>query len=178
MLWSSVVEIVRGSLFVLAHWCGGSFGTAIIVASVGIRVAMLPVTLAAARRWPPRDSAKSGTFDRRTVLQSLVQFPPAAALYSAIRGAAFPPGGFLWIANLATPDRAIAIVAAVVTATLTWTSAGAGGSGIAPAAVSAVVTFLILAHFSAGLVVYSITGSLVAAGERRIVSRRRLAARR
>src|SRR5215510_11598083 len=46
----SPVDLLRSSLFVLAHWFGGSFGAAIVVASLVLRIAMLPVTLRATRR--------------------------------------------------------------------------------------------------------------------------------
>ena len=44
---STVVDLFRGALFALAHWCGGSFGAAIVVAGVALRVVMLPVSLRA-----------------------------------------------------------------------------------------------------------------------------------
>jgi YidC/Oxa1 family membrane protein insertase len=50
MLWSNVLDVIRGSLFILAHWCGGSVGTAILVGSAAVRIALLPLTLRAARR--------------------------------------------------------------------------------------------------------------------------------
>jgi hypothetical protein len=37
MLWSNLIDVLRGSLFVLAHWFGGSFGAAILVASALMR---------------------------------------------------------------------------------------------------------------------------------------------
>jgi YidC/Oxa1 family membrane protein insertase len=50
MLWSNLIDVLRGSLFVLAHWFGGSFGAAILVASALMRIALFPVTLGATRR--------------------------------------------------------------------------------------------------------------------------------
>jgi YidC/Oxa1 family membrane protein insertase len=50
MLWSNLLDVTRSALFVLAHWCGGSVGTAILVGSAAVRVAMLPLTLRSARR--------------------------------------------------------------------------------------------------------------------------------
>src|SRR4249920_3279551 len=50
MLWSNLIDVLRGSLFVLAHWFGGSFGAAILVASALMRLALLPVTIGATRR--------------------------------------------------------------------------------------------------------------------------------
>lgn len=55
------------------------------------------------------------------LLGGIVQVPVFIALYSAVRSVASVGGGFLWIANIATPDRliamgvtAISIVAALV----------------------------------------------------------------
>ena len=50
MLWSSLMDVVRASLFVVAHWCGGSFGAAIVVTSIATRLVLLPLTLRATRR--------------------------------------------------------------------------------------------------------------------------------
>jgi membrane protein insertase Oxa1/YidC/SpoIIIJ len=50
MLWSNLIDVLRGSLFVLAHWFGGSFGAAILVASALMRIALFPVTPGATRR--------------------------------------------------------------------------------------------------------------------------------
>src|SRR5437763_8840565 len=60
MLWSNIVDVLRGSLFVLAHWCGGSFGAAILLASAAMRVALLPITLPAARRQIAREKVLRG----------------------------------------------------------------------------------------------------------------------
>ena len=181
MLWTNVIDVVRGLLFVLAHWCGGSFGLAIIIASCAARIVMLPLTLAAARRRLVRVRDKVVAPDRRMVLDALVQFPPAAALYTAVRGAGSAAGGFLWIANLAKPDRLIAMVAGLTTAGVAWAAmtAPAGGrvAQIAPLLLPAAVTFLILSHFSAGVAVYSITNSLIGAAERSVAARTLPAAR-
>jgi YidC/Oxa1 family membrane protein insertase len=50
MLWSNTLEVIRATLFLLAHWCGGSFGSAILIGSAAARIALLPITLRAARR--------------------------------------------------------------------------------------------------------------------------------
>src|SRR3954471_18937519 len=127
MLWSNLIDVLRGSLFVLAHWCGGSLGGAILLASAATRVAMLPLTLPATRRRLARELTMRelaprlaelkrvhahapeallaatqklheahgvSVFDRQGMRDALVQFPPAAALYAAVRGAAERAGGF------------------------------------------------------------------------------------
>ncbi len=175
MLWSSVVDVVRGLLFVLAHWCGGSFGLAIVVASCAARLALLPLTLSAVRRRLERARDEVKTPDPRAILDTLVQFPPAAALYAAIRGAGPSAGSFLWIGNLAKPDRIVALVAGVTSAAVAWTAMGATAGRTGPQLVSvmvpAIVTMLVLSHFSAGVAVYSITNSLINSAERFIASR-------
>ncbi len=209
MLWSNVIDLLRGSLFVLAHWCGGGLGTAIIVASAAVRVLLLPLTLPAARRRLAREhtmreltpvlerikkthagrpdlvaeatqrayaSRGLSMVDARGAIDSLVQFPPAVALYRAIRGAAQAGrSGFLWIHDLATPDRALATLAAVVTGFAARAAAsGTGPNGtphLAPAIVAAIVTALVLWHLSAGLALYSIVNSLIGALERAIARR-------
>jgi membrane protein insertase Oxa1/YidC/SpoIIIJ len=176
MLWSGLIDILRGSLFVLAHWCGGSLGTAIIVASVAMRVALLPLTLGAARRRLVRERTNRGTVAWRELLDALVQLPPSAALYAAVRGAVTRAGGFLWIADLGAPDLATATIAGGLVAATTWFSATTpGGSSmrpVAPAIISAMVTGLLLFHLSAGLAIYSVANMLVFAGERRVAARR------
>jgi membrane protein insertase Oxa1/YidC/SpoIIIJ len=176
MLWSSLVDVVRASLFVVAHWCGGSFGAAIFLASVAARLALFPLTVSATRRRLAHERDGVKTPDVRGLLDAFVQLPPAAALYSAIRGAASRAGGFLWIGDLATPDRGLALVAGLVTAVVTWlaiaTPAGkTAGPPFAPVIVSAAITFVLLSHFSAGLAIASVANSLMGAAERAVALR-------
>jgi len=151
MLWPNILDVIRSSLFVLAHACGGSFGAAVLIGSAAVRVALLPLTLRAARRrvrqervlaslapqlerinkryatQPSRLLAETRNLhaahglsflDGRTLLESLVTMPPAVALYSAIRGFTTKVGGFLWVADIAQPDRWLAGLAAAVAAGL------------------------------------------------------------
>ncbi|HTE46849.1 MAG TPA: YidC/Oxa1 family membrane protein insertase [Gemmatimonadaceae bacterium] len=213
MLWSNLIDVLRGSLFVLAHWCGGSLGVAILVASVGTRLALLPVTLGATRRrllqeqklrelapalerikrahtgQPQIVLAKTrelheangvSPLDPRTLAGSLIQLPPAAALYAAIRGAATSASGFLWIPDLARPDRVLTAVAGIVAGGAAWIAAGSGAKGASPiisVVVSAGITLFFLSHMSAGLALYSITNSVVSVAERAIAGRANKAAR-
>ncbi len=205
MLWSNLIDVLRGSLFVLAHWFGGSFGAAILVASALMRLALLPVTIGATRRRLLReqklrelapeladikrrhadkpDLLFAATqraheahgvplFDRRATLDSLVSFPPAVALYSAIRGTA---GRFLWIGDLAKPDRLMAVVAAIIAAAGAWVSSATPGaantSQTLAVLLAGVVTFLFLSHLSAGLALYSVSNSVIGVAERMIAAR-------
>jgi YidC/Oxa1 family membrane protein insertase len=205
MLWSNLIDVVRGSLFVLAHVFGGSIGTAILVGSAAVRVALLPLTIRGARRRvrqertiaslapqleriksryaaePPRVFAETqklyaahgvSPIDRQSLLESLGTMPPALALYSAIRGVASKLGGFLWIADIAKPDRLLAGVAALVAAGVAWVSAaspqGKSVAQIVPVVVTGVITLTILSHLSAGVALYSIANSVIGGVERRI----------
>lgn len=205
---STIVDLFRGALFALAHWCGGSFGAAIVVAGVGLRVLMLPVTLRAARRnfvrqaqlraiapelaalkrrhARERDKLAVATqrlyeergialVDRASFLDSLLLYPPAAALYTAIRAVPRGVGRFLWMSDLVTPDRMLATIAAFVSAGIAWMAASSSGdSGRASQfvpIVGAVVTFAILSHISAGVALYSLTTSLIGGAEQALVRR-------
>ena len=50
MLWSDVVELLRALIFGVAHVFNGSVGVAVILVSLTIRLALLPLTLRLARR--------------------------------------------------------------------------------------------------------------------------------
>jgi len=206
----SIFDLLRSGLFVLAHVFGGSFGAAIVVASIVLRVAMLPITLPAARRRIVRERklqalapqltalrerfaknpqrlaaainelyAREGIslVDRRTVLDMLYQLPPGALLYSAISRAGSQAGGLLWISNLATPDRVLALVAGVVSAGIAWIAArspeASQAARVLPVVIGGAITYLFLSHISAGVALYSLTSS-VAAGVENAIARRTL----
>lgn len=214
MLWSNLIDVLRGSLFVVAHWCGGSLGAAILLASAGVRLAVMPLTLRATRRRLVRDRAISAlapaldeikkrhgrrldliaastqalyaangisTFDAESTLSSLVQFPPAAALYAAIRRGAGQEnaGGFLWVHSLARPDHLLAAVASVVSglmarAAITVPQGAAAPhlqATMLPTVLAAIVTYVVLSHLGAGLALYSVTNSLITGVERVIAVR-------
>ncbi len=204
---STIVDLFRGALFALAHWCGGSVGVAIVVAGVGLRVLMLPVSLRATRRrlvraarlralapelaaLQRRYAGRPGQLaaatqrlyhergvalvDRGSIVDSLFLFPPAAALYSAIRAVPRGVGRFLWMSDLVTPDRLLAAIAALASAAIAW---GASTSGDSPRAaqlaplIGAVLTFAILSHISAGVALYSLTTSVIGGAEQALARR-------
>ena len=49
-MWAGLVELLRAAIFAAAHVCGGSLGGGILLVSVGVRLALLPLTLRLARR--------------------------------------------------------------------------------------------------------------------------------
>jgi YidC/Oxa1 family membrane protein insertase len=115
-------------------------------------------------------------FDRASFVDSLLQFPPAAALYAAVRGLPRGAGRFLWMTDMVSPDRALAAVTALVTAILAWVAATSGESGraaqFAPI-ITGVITFAILSHISAGVALYSLTNSVIG-GTEQVLARRML----
>ena len=50
LLWSSFLELLRVVLFAFAHVCGGSLGGGIVILSLVVRLALLPLTLPLAVR--------------------------------------------------------------------------------------------------------------------------------
>jgi len=50
LFWSAFLELLRVSLFALAHVCGGSLGGGIVLLSLIVRLALLPLTLRLAIR--------------------------------------------------------------------------------------------------------------------------------
>ena len=204
----NIIDLVRSSLFVVAHAFGGSFGLAIIAASFALRVAMLPITLPATRRRLIRERrerelapaladlkkrfakdpgrlhaamqklyAANGLslVDRRAIFDSLIQFPPAALLYGAITRAGRDAGSFLWMSNLVSPDKALAVVASVVSVGAAWLAPRSPESNQAlrllPFAITGVITYLFLSHISAGVGLYSIANSVMMVAERSIARR-------
>ena len=173
------VDVVRAGLFSLAHFCGGSMGLAIIVASLALRVVWLPFSIRAARRRITAPTAKGVPG-----FAGLAQLPVALGFYAAIRDIGERAGSFLWVRNLARPDRALALFGALVAGGLSWLSASAQALNGAPAGgaartvavgisilLTAGVTLAVLSHMSAGVAVYSITSSLAGFGEQRLVAR-------
>ena len=179
MTWSMAVDLFRAGLFSLAHFCGGSMGLAIVVASLALRAVWLPFAIRAARRPIAIPSAKGAPG-----FAGLAQWPVALGFYAAIRDIGERAGGFLWVRNLARPDRALALIGALVAGGLSWLSASAQTLNAAPAGsaargvavgvsilLTAGVTLAVLSHMSAGVAVYSITSSLAGFGEQRLVAR-------
>ena len=50
MIWSAAIDLVRALVFAAAHLCGNSLGGGILAVSLVARLALLPITLRAARR--------------------------------------------------------------------------------------------------------------------------------
>lgn len=199
-IWSGLVGLFRIALFGLAHVWGGSIGAAILTLSLLVRVALLPLTLRAARRarhfaeakkkllprverlqrrWradPVRLNAELAKLYRREGLRpvrdsgmfdGLLQLPFVLALYSVIRQGAGIAGRFLWIGDLARPDRLLALGAAGLAAAVALVSPGAGSATVTRlgAIASVVFTYLLLTRLAAGIGLYWAASSLVGVGQ-------------
>ena len=49
-MWESFVELLRLTIFCVAHWFGGSLGAAVVLVSAGVRLILLPWTIRIARQ--------------------------------------------------------------------------------------------------------------------------------
>ena len=210
MLLSTIVDLFRGGLFALAHWFGGSFGAAIVVAARGAPrrdAAVEPASHAPAsgprgarcarwrRSWRRSRSAMRGqprSVGRRdaavctsstafrcsiaaSLVDSLLLFPPAAALYSAMR--AVPRG----VGRLPVDDRsrhAGSRARRRRRARIGRYRLGGGKLGRVGGArrnwlrsIGAVITFAILSHISAGVALYSLTNSVLGGAEQALARR-------
>jgi membrane protein insertase Oxa1/YidC/SpoIIIJ len=173
--WAVFVDLVRAAIFAGAHLLGGSVGAGIFAVSLAVRLALLPITLRAARQMRAERQRIKTAKDKRAPAKpiglgaSLIQWPFAAAMFQTLRGGTVS-GAFLWIRDLTRPDVALAVVAAGIAA------AGArfGGSHNPRAAmiVGATISFLIAWRLSAGIALYSIASGGITAAEAWWVSRR------
>lgn len=179
MLWSSLVDAIRVSLFVVAQWFGGSLGAAILVSSMAVRVAMIPLALAAnraaAKAKAPVRPTTLPPVNARALAGTALQLTLVAAFYSAIRALSEKAGRFLWVVDLGKTDRLLVIIATSLAAAVAWlTPASTDAKAvaqIAPIVITSALTFLVLTHMSAGLALYSVANSVVTAAERRLVAR-------
>ncbi|MGH7689785.1 MAG: membrane protein insertase YidC [Gemmatimonadaceae bacterium] len=96
-----------------------------------------------------------------SVLNLAVQLPLGAGLYQAIAGSVGRAGRFLWVADLARPDRWIAAAAAAAATAAALAGPTQGAAGRSAAAVSGVFTLVVAWRLSAGLGLYWGASSLV-----------------
>lgn len=148
MFWSEAIDLLRALIFGVAHVCNGSVGVAVILVSLAIRLALLPLTLRLARRavahrrrleelrpelerlqrrYANDQSAmwrETAAFYRRRgvkqvdpagILGALAQAPVFIALYSVLRRGLGSGIRFLWIADSAVPNAALAVIVAALT---------------------------------------------------------------
>lgn len=192
-LWAVLVDVVRAGVFATAHLMGGSVGLGIFAFSLGLRLAMLPLTLRTARQFrenaerlkrlkPELDRLKVRYANDKAKLgeatfalhrkHGVKLFPisagqlvqlPVSAAMYQVARTAATGRSFLWIRDLARPDVALAVMAAGVTG-LAMRFSGADNPR-ATAIVSATITFLIAWRLSAGVGLTSLAWSTVSAGE-------------
>ena len=97
------------------------------------------------------------------LVQTLLQMPFMAALYTVIREGVGPGGRFLWIANLARPDALLALLVTVSSGLLAALSANtSSGSEVRAAAlISMIVTMLFLVRIASGVGLYWAASNVV-----------------
>lgn len=99
-VWSSFLDLLRVTLFALAHVCGGSLGGGILVLSLIVRVALLPLTLRLAIRARELEQAKRRLQPKVDALKKRYASPvdlviATRELYAANGIDAVPKGTFL-----------------------------------------------------------------------------------
>lgn len=202
-LWLTVVDLVRGLLFAVAHLTGGSVGVSILVVSTLIRIALLPLTIRLARRAREyqetlkelepklerirrrhaadqqrmieetialRRAHGLGLLPRGTIGSMLVQAPIYGALYRAITTGARGVRGFLWIRDLAAPDVAIAVIAAVLAGVAAKLDPNAAASSRAWVVATA-ITFVFAWRLASGVGLYWIASNVVGVGQAIVLRR-------
>jgi YidC/Oxa1 family membrane protein insertase len=107
-----------------------------------------------------------------------VQLPLVAGVYQAIAGSVGRAGTFLWVVDLARPDRWIAAIAAAAATTAVLAGPTQGAAARSAAAVSGVFTLVVAWRLSAGLGLYWGASSLVGVVQSLILRREVRAAAR
>jgi membrane protein insertase Oxa1/YidC/SpoIIIJ len=153
-----MTDFLRTILFATAHWCGGSLGGAIFIVSFVLRLLMLPLARAVHREAGYRPFTVAG------LLGILVQWPLMAALFGAVRKGLGARVGFLWVTDLARPDRWLITTAAMLAAGGSAMLVPAGsprGTAEAMVVLSGVMTFVFLWFASSAIAISYGAGSLV-----------------
>ena len=78
IVWASLLELLRVTLFALAHVCGGSLGGGIVMLSLIVRLALLPLTLRLARHGWHYQKALRGLAPQLDALQKRHARSPVA----------------------------------------------------------------------------------------------------
>ena len=158
-MWSMFVDGLSGLLTQLAQWLDGSYGLAVLVMAISVRLLLLPLTLHAAEQ----ASAMQDLYRRHGItgglgsgmLTAIVQAPLGAGLYAAIRQGVTGAGAFLWIGKLARPDIWLAVLAALLScAAILLQPAMSEQVRTLLHWLPVVVVFLVTWHLSAGLGLY------------------------
>jgi YidC/Oxa1 family membrane protein insertase len=130
-LWAIWLDAILGLLNLLSSQAGMGLGFAIIVATLLLRTAVLPISWDAAYRGCIRHKRMArlqpqqivelyrkgelSLFDGRAIAGGLVQIPLFLGMFQALQKVG-EGVRFLWIPSLAKPDTWLAIIAGVTTA--------------------------------------------------------------
>lgn len=191
--WLAFVDVVRFALFAAAQLLGGSVGGGILALSLAIRIAMLPLTIPAARRMREQQAklrrlrpeleriAKRYRTDPRALIERRAELLrehgvsttpdlSIAIVQWPIGAAMFSAirgvarnSGFLWIRDLTRPDLAMAGIAAAI-ATFAARFSGVENPRVAMA-IAATITFVLAWRMSASIGLYSLAWNSVNAAE-------------
>jgi len=101
------------------------------------------------------------------VVGGLLQFPFVAALYTVIRQGLGTAGRFLWIGDLARPDRLLTLGAVLLAGLVALAAPGSRGASAARAGalLSMLITYFLLARMAAGIGLYWAASSVVGVGQ-------------
>lgn len=199
-LWLAFVDVVRFTLFATAHVLGGSIGAGILAFSLALRVAMLPITIPAARKMREQQAKARRLAPELRELSKRFKSDPlrlrteTAALYQK-HGVSMAPTGFgaalvQWPFGAAIFSSLRAGVArntrflwirdltrpdfglALIAALIAALAArlNAGDNHRVAMAIGATITFIFAWKMSASIALYSIAWSGVTAAESLVLS--------
>lgn len=160
-MWDSLVAIVRIAIFTAAHVTGGSLGSGIFLVSAAVRLALLPLTLRAAREARARSASKPSPAN---VLSGVIQMPLLGAIFTAVRRGLGAGVRFLWIDDLGRPDLMLAGLVTSLSVALAMASPPPAGQTHVPLAallVSGALTLVFLWSASSALALSVGAGSAV-----------------
>jgi len=192
--WSSFLDLIRVVLFSLAHVCGGSLGGGIIMLSLLVRLALLPLTLRLALRAREHQAVLRGLEPQLAALKKRHAEDPLALARAqrdlhAANGVGIMPKGSLLGTMVQMPigagvyevirestlraarflwigdlSRPDALVASVA-------AGSSSGSSKVAAALAAATTFLIAWRLSAGVGLYWMASNVVGVVQSLLVRR-------
>lgn len=205
-MWSTYVHEFSSLLAHLAGWLDGSWGLAILLLAMVVRMVLLPMTLRTAEQnWlrqlklqalqpklerlrqrhadDPMAYAKAARELHRqhgittgigaSLLVALVQAPLGIGVYAAVRQGAAKAGSFLWISKLARPDLLLALaVTGLALATMLLNPMLPEQARTLLQWLPVVMTFFVVWHLSAALVLYYAGSSSVGVLQAMLLRRR------
>lgn len=186
-----LTDLIHSALTALFHLTG-SYGWAVLLLTLAIRLLVLPLSLygqrANQRATTLQQRVKEGSQDPEVLAQSgkamlagclpmLAQWPLFLAMYQGLSTFPFAlTAGFFWLQNLAAPDPYF-ILPALLVGTQLWQSlATLPRTQRATAFVLPLVMGLLFLKASAAVALYWIMGNLISLAQHYLLNRRALTA--